>query len=409
MSSYFKLAWRNIWRNKRRTIITTASVLFALLFALIMRSMQLGTYRKMTDNLVQVYTGYIQIHKTGYWDDRDINNSFDASESLMRFVETTPNISDVVPRLEYFALASSGRQTKGVALIGVDPVREDHFTHLTKWLSEGSFLKEDDIGVMVAAKLSRYLQLQVGDTLVLLGQGYHGISAAGKFPVRGILNFPAPDMNNQMVYMNLSACRDFFSAGENVTSLAINLVDPDKIDETIAALSSNSLTRNLEVMKWDKMLVEVVQYIKADNASGIIFLAILYLVIAFGVFGTVVMMTAERRREFGIMVAVGMQKHRLALVTIIEIMIVGLLGIISGILVSLPILSWYFHHPIALTGEYAATVENYGIEPLMCFAFQPDFYITQAAVVTMIVLAATLYPVISILRMNVIKSIRSKI
>jgi ABC-type lipoprotein release transport system permease subunit len=409
MYGYLKLAWRNIWRNKRRTVITTASVLFALLFALIMRSMQLGTYRRMTDNLVQSYTGYIQIHKAGYWNDKDINNSFSDTNRLRRFLETTPNITDVVPRLEYFALASSGQQTKGVALIGIDPEKEDQFTHLTKWITEGSFLHKGDSGVMVAAKLSKYLRLKIGDTMVLLGQGYHGVSAAGKFPVRGILNFPSPDMNSQMVYMNLNVCQDFFSAGENITSLAINLANPDKIDETVAIISSNSLTRELEVMKWDKLLEEIVQYIKADNSGGIIFLAILYLVIAFGVFGTVVMMTAERRKEFGVMVAVGMQKYKLAIVTAVEMLIVGLIGIISGIALSIPILSWYFHHPIVLTGDYATTAENYGIEPLMCFAFQPDFYITQALIVTIIVIAATLYPVISILRMNVIQSIHSKI
>lgn len=409
MRSYFKLAWRNLWRNKRRTLITMASILFALFFALVMRSMQIGTYKRMIDNLVQVYTGYIQLHQPGYWEDKDINKSFTISDSLLESLIEIPNVKDAVPRLEYFALASSGQQTKGVAVIGIDPVREDKFTRVSKWITSGNYLEPSDQGVLVAKRLADFLAVEPGDTLVLLGQGYHGISVAGKFPVTGILNFPSPDMNSQMVYMNLPLSCEFFGTESRITSLSLNLKDPDRINETVALLRAHSSYRHLAIMTWEEILVELVQYIKADNASGLIFLMILYLVIAFGVFGTVVMMTAERKKEFGVMIALGMQKYRLAFVTILEMIIIGILGILSGVLLSIPILAWYYHHPIPLTGEYASIVEIYGMEPVMCFAFQPDFFIAQSLVVMGIVLAATMYPFITILRMNVIRSIRSKI
>ena len=114
----------------------------------------------------------------------------------MKFLSQIPNITNVVPRLEYMALASSSQQTKGVAVVGVDPVIENNFTHLTKWLIKGTYLQKGDSGVLVAARLAAFLQLKTDDTLVLLGQGYHGVSVAGKFPVRGILNFPSFDLNS---------------------------------------------------------------------------------------------------------------------------------------------------------------------------------------------------------------------
>ena len=409
MISYLKLSWRNLWRNKRRTLITMASILFALFFALIMRSMQIGTYKRMIDNFVQVYTGYLQLHQPGYWEDKDINKSFNIPDSLLESLARIPNVKDAVPRLEYFALASSGQQTKGVAVIGIDPVREEKFTKVSKWVIKGKFLDPSDSGLLVAEKLADFLAVRPGDTLVLLGQGYHGISVAGKFPVRGILDFPSPDMNSQMVYMNLHSCSEFFGTGSRITTLSLNLKDPDRINETVSLLKEDPSYRQLAVMSWDEILVDLVQYIKADNASGLIFLLILYLVIAFGVFGTVVMMTAERKKEFGIMIALGMQKYRLAFVTILEMIIIGFLGILSGVLLSIPILAWYYHHPIPLTGEYASIMEIYGMEPVMCFAFQPDFLIAQSLVVMGIVLAATMYPFITILRMNAIRSIRSKV
>ena len=405
----FTLAWRNIWRNKRRTLITAASVLSALLFALFTRSMQIGTYTRMVDNLVQAYTGYIQVQKKGYWENKDINRSFKANDTLVDRISVIKNVSAVVPRLEYFALASFGLQAKGSAIIGIDPEKEEQLTHLKKWLIKGKYLGQGDSGILVASKLAAYLKVKEGDTLVLLGQGYHGVSAAGKFPVRGILKFPSPDLDGQMIYMSLPVSQEFFNAQNRLTSLAINLYNADDLDETEQSIDEIIQSHDLVTMPWQEMLIELVQYIKSDNASGLIMLAILYLVVAFGVFGTVVMMTSERTREFGIMVSIGMKKWKLAVVTLLEMMMIGILGIVSGVIVSLPLIGYYYLHPFYYGGEMGAMIENYGFEARMYFAFQPDFYIAQSLIVAAIVLAAACYPVIRIIRMNEIKAIHSKI
>ena len=404
----FTLAWRNIWRNKRRTLITAASVLFALLFALIMRSMQIGTYGKMVDNLVQAYTGYIQVQKADYWENKDINESFAVSDSLIQQISVINNVSAVVPRLEYFALASFDLQTKGTALVGIDPEKEEKFTKLTKWLRAGKYLYDGDSGVLVASKLANYLKVSVGDTIVLLGQGFHGVSAAGKYPVRGILRFPSPDLDGQMIYMSLAQCQEFFSADKQVTSLSVNLHESENLDETKHLIDEIIQPGNLVTMRWEEMLVEMVQHIKADNASGLIMLAILYLVVAFGVFGTVVMMISERTREFGIMVSIGMKKTKLAFVTLLEMLMIGTLGIFSGIVASLPIIGYYYYNPIYYGGEFGAVIENYGIEPKLYFALQPDFYLAQSLVVAIIVFCAACYPVIKILRLDETKALHSK-
>lgn len=405
----FTLAWRNIWRNKRRTLITAASVLSALLFALIMRSMQIGTYAKMVDNLVQAYTGYIQVQKTGYWENKDINQSFEVSDTLVDKIAAIDNVSAVVPRLEYFALASFGLQAKGSAVIGIDPEKEEKLTHLKKWLRKGNFLEGDDNGVLVASKLAGYLKVNVGDTLVLIGQGFHGVSAAGKFPVKGILRFPSPELDGQMIYMTLPMSREFFTAENRLTSLAINLQNPAELSKTEMSINEIIKSSDLVTMPWQEMLIELVQYIKSDNASGLIMLAILYLVVAFGVFGTVVMMTSERTREFGIMVSIGMKKWKLAIVTLLEMLMIGILGIISGVVVSLPIIGYYYLHPFNYGGDMGEMIQKYGFEPKMYFAFQPDFYIAQSLIVALIVLCAACYPMLRIIKLKEIKAIHSKL
>ena len=149
MKEYLKIAWRNLWRNRKRTIITMSSVFFAVFLAAMMRSMQLGTYDVMEDNTIRNGTGHIQLHQQGYWDDRSINNTFSGGDSLSRKIAQAENVELAVPRLESFALASSGALSKGVAVIGTDPESENEASKLEKRIVEGRYLEKGDDGVLV--------------------------------------------------------------------------------------------------------------------------------------------------------------------------------------------------------------------------------------------------------------------
>ena len=409
MTMIIKLAWRNIWRNKRRTLITTASVFLAVLLALIMRSMQIGTYARMIDNIVHAYTGYIQIHKKGYWDEKDINNSFLLEDSLALKLRQVSNISTMVPRLESFALVSIGQKTKGAVVIGILPGQEEQLTDISGNIIKGNYLSKNDSGVLVAKRLAEFLNLKVSDTIVLLGQGFHGVSAAGKFPVRGIVHLRSPDLDNQFIYLSLKMAQDFYSAENRVTSIAFNLNNPKKIDRTTSTIKSTLDPARYEVMKWDEILVELVQYIRSDNASGLIMLGILYMIIGFGIFGTILMMTVERIKEFGVMVSVGMQKLRLSVMIVIESILIGLLGVVTGSLACIPIIFYYYYHPIHLTGEMAVVEEGYGFEALICFEKPGLYFLNNGLLVLLIVAISVIYPLRKIIKLNIINALRNKV
>ena len=305
-----KTAWRNIWRNKRRTIITISSVLFAVFFAIIMRSMQLGTYSKMIGDVVNAYTGYIQIHKKGDWDDKIIDNAFDRDIKLEKKLSEIGTVKNINPRLESFALSSFGKKTKGAMVIGIIPEKENQMNDLGKKIIKGEFkLHENE--ALIAQGLAKYLNLTVGDTLVLIGQGYHGVSAAGKYSVSGILKFPSPDLNKMLVYLPLNTAQELYGAYGKLTSWSISVSDDRQVKKTMKKINKLLNLDTYEVMSWRKMLIELVQAIQTDNISGQIMLAILYIIIGFGIFGTIVMMTAERKREFGVLIALGMHRKQL--------------------------------------------------------------------------------------------------
>ena len=405
MKDYLKLAWRNLWRNKRRTLITTASIFFGVILSTIMSSMQEGSYAQYIKTIVNSYSGYIQVHSKGYWNDKVINNSLEYS-LVRQKLSDVKGITATAPRLENYALASSEEITKGVMVIGIAPIEEDAITNLSKKIIKGNYLSRDDNGVVLGSTLARYLKLEAGDTVVLLSQGYHGVGAAGKYPVRGIIKQPSPDLDRTVIYMNISDCQNLFSAPDRLTSVVIMVKNNDEMPAVKNDLIS-SLGTDYEVMDWKEINSILLKQIDSDRASGMIIKGVLYMIIAFGIFGTVMMMMAERRKEFGMIVAIGMQKYKLSYVLVLETILLGFTGVIAGIAASIPI-TWYFTlHPIPITGQAADTMLQMGFDPVMSFSMIPSIYYHQAITILIFTLIIGLYPVFNINRLIIIKALRS--
>jgi ABC-type lipoprotein release transport system permease subunit len=410
----FKMAWRNLWRNRRRTLITVASVFFAVFFALIMRSLQLGTYNHMFRNVIESYTGYLQVQHEDFWDNKVIENTFAYTPELENTVAGTENVVSTVPRFESFALASSGQLTKGVLVMGIDPEKEKFLSDVkSKLLNSGDsagngYLSLGEKGLLAGEKLAAYLKISPGDTIVLLGQGYHGTTAAGKFRVNGIVRLPSPDLDNKIVYLPYDACQELYNAPGMLTSLAISIKNND--DETISGMIGSlgaQIDPPLRVIGWREMNKLMINQMDADSKSGMIMILILYLVIAFGIFGTVLMMTAERRREFGVLVAIGMQKSKLISIVTLEMIYIGILGIGSGIAAAWPVIIYGFYHPIRFTGEFAKMYEDYGMEPVMPFLPADWYFLWQSIAVSVIVAIAIVYPIRKISKMHVVNSLKA--
>jgi len=404
MTTNLKLAWRNIWRNKRRTLITVASIFFGVLLSAYMTSMQEGSYSKMVEIVVKFYSGYIQVHHQEYWENKSINNSFDYDQLLVDQLKENKEIDFVIPRLESFGLASADELTRGTAIFGIVPDLENQLTGIAGKIVEGVYLKDVDDGVVIGEGLAKYLKLQIKDTLVIITQGYHGISAAGKFPVNGIIRHVSPELNKSIIYMELKTCQYFLGAENKLTSLVVNVADNEVMNRLLGKLKSE-IRPPFSVMSWEEMQPEIVQQIESDRAGGVIMKAILYIVIAFGMLGTIMMMMAERRREFGVMVSVGMQKGKLASVLFIESLLIGILGILSGVAVTLPLLFIQAQYPIPLTGETAKLMEDFGFEPYMFFSTAPEVFWQQAISIFVLSVLVGIYPVVSTHRIEAIKAL----
>lgn len=401
-----KLAWRNIWRNKRRTLITAGSIVFAVLLAILLNSLKEGVLIKMQENVVSFYTGAIQVHQNGYWDEQSLDNSMEHDDSLLLQLKNHPDINGIITRLESFALAASNKYTKGCLVVGVEPENEPSITSLDEKVVAGSYITTDGEGVLLSEGLADYLKLGVGDTLVLIGQGYHGVNAAGKFNIKGILHFASPDLNKSMVYMPIKLAQQLFDAENRITALVLdidNVNDADRLETELAL----TLSDTYEVMGWKTLMPELNQVLEGERAENVIFLFVLYMLIAFGIFGTVLMMTMERQYEFGVLVAIGMRRLKLSSVVIIENIIISFLGALVGTLLSIPAVAYFYNFPIRVSGDLEEAYKSFGFEPIFYFSIEPVIFYSQTVVVLCVALVLSIYPLLKITRLEPVSAMRN--
>jgi ABC-type lipoprotein release transport system permease subunit len=401
----FQLAYRNIWRNKRRTLITAASVLFAVFFAVVMKSIQVGAWDHMVNNVVSFYFGYAQIHQDGYWDEQTIDKAFPIEERLTD-LENEDNIESLVPRLESFALASCRDKSKGVLLIGVDPEKENQLSNLENRVIAGNYFG-DGKGVLIAEGLSEYLRLGLGDTIIFISQGYHGANAAGKYSVSGIVSFGSPELNDQLAFMPLKEAQWFYAAEGLITSLVVNPVDPDIIKKTVAGISAKLPGDTYEVMDYEELIPDLIQAKELDIAGGLVIIIILYAIIAFGIFGTMLMMVKEREFEFGILKAIGMHARQINWMLWMETAFLGILGCLGGALLALPLVYYLTVNPITFSGEMAEAYEKFGVAAELPATVDPMIFLNQAIVVILMVTIMALYPMFKIRKLKSVEAMRA--
>ncbi len=384
-----------------------ASIFFAVLLAIFMRSMQEGVYDQMIDNSVRFYRGYAQVHQQGYWEEQYIDNTFENVEGLEEAVREHPEVSLVVPRLESPMMASTGPSSRFAQVIGIDPDREDGLTMLKAKLVQGEYLEADDKALLIGVGLAEKLKLTLGDTLILLGQGFHGVQAYDQYRIKGMVKFGNPEQNKRMIYLPIKAAQRLFAAPDRLTAFALEVSNRRVSDDVVRDLQAKLDTQTYEVMDWREMDKELLNFIEADRAGGVLVMYILYVIIGFGIFGTALMMISERQYEFGVQIAIGMKKRQLALTLILEMLFLGLMAVGLGGIIGSPVQYFFNKNPIYLGSEMGETYESFNIEPIIPLSTDPSILIQQALTVFLMVLVIMIYPLYKLYRIKPVEAMRA--
>jgi len=405
MQTLLTLAWRNLWRKKRRTFITLSSVMFATILAIVLMSMISGMQEQMVDSIVRNTTGYLQIQDVLYHDEPSMDHALEYGDEVKDAITAfEEEISYTVPRIQGFSLAAKDMGTRGVMVNGIDPKKEDRMNDLSSNMTSGQMFGSGDEYVVIAEGLASLLEVEVGDSLVLLGQGFQGMTAAGTYKIGGIIRFFMPEQNNTMVYLPLEQAQHYFAAPDRLTSLIIMTEDEDIVPRLAKDLEKQLDPEWYAVKTWEELMPDKLAAFEAREAQVTVFAWVLYIVVGFGIFGTIMTMLFERLREFGILLSIGLKRVKLAAICMTETLIISFLGVLAGVTGGFLIVLRLHLNPVRLGDELGDIMIDMGIEPVFSFSIAPEIFLYQGMVIFFIALIIGLYPVARVLRMDMVHS-----
>ena len=342
MSITLRMAWRNLWRHKRRTWLTVGAMIFSNLILVFAISLQFGSYQMMIDNTLKAYTGHLQIQRQGYNDEPKMRSSIANIIPLADKVRQQLGSDRVAARGVAFAMTSSEERSYGLQLIGVEPDFEVNVSSLPGLIKQGKYFSDINAAeIVIGTVLARNLRVKIGDELTLLGSGHDGSFAAGIVIVTGIFDSGTADIDRSMAQLPIGYFQDLFGMdgrGHNIVINAPDLTSVTPLQQEITGILTGE--QALLVLEWDVLQPGLKQAIQADLASAWFMYGVLIILVAFSVLNTQLMSVLERTREFGVMMALGVKPTRLGALVMTETAVMSALGLAIGAAIGL-MLTYY--------------------------------------------------------------------
>ncbi|OQX87591.1 MAG: hypothetical protein B6D55_02905 [Candidatus Omnitrophica bacterium 4484_70.2] len=356
MKTFIKIAWRNIWRNKYRTTITLLGISLGLTSLIFIRSFIDGADTQMIENYTNLVTGHIQIHKKGFKKRVSLELSIEEPYKIEKILKKFPQIKAFTKRIKNYALISSSENSSGILLIGIEPEKEKLITNLNKHIKKGKFLSKDN-EIIIGKTLAEVLNVDIGEKVAVMSQGYDGSLCAQSYRVCGILDTGAEEFDRSIAIITLNAAQNLLVLGKKVSEFVIHS-SVYKIDKLKKDLEKVIDTQEFEVLSWKEISPIMVQWLEFDRAFSNVILLIVLIVVSASILNTMLMAVMERTKEFGIMRALGTKKRQIIFLVALESSFLGIIGIILGTILGISI-SLYFSYKGIDLSKFSQALESY--------------------------------------------------
>ncbi len=404
MTQLFKMAFRDLGRNKRRSALSALAVSVGMALLLLMASVVDGEMRGALQNTIRLQSGHLQIRPVDYnenktslkWEDLIAD-----PQGVIAKVKMIPQVVEATPRLFASGIVSRGENSAGVQVIGIDPASPANQV-FREGLLEGDFISPDDReGILIGKPLARKFNLKAGDQVSLLVNKSEGDVDEQMFIVRGIYTTNTVGYDESSIFMPLSKAQAFTGAGDHATIIFILLQDREQAEAVATALQSS----NMQTVTWQEMNDLIVQFESFADA----YMTVLYLIVlgitATVVTNTLVMAVFERTREIGILAAIGMKGRRIMAQFLVEGAMIATLGILGGLILG-GALVWYFTVYGFFIGDMGMTGILIGDQIYAHLTVQDTIYLAVVAYV--VTLLASLYPATLAARMEPVEALHGK-
>ncbi|MGM0465473.1 MAG: ABC transporter permease [Acidobacteriota bacterium] len=345
-----KMAFRNIFRHKRRTVLTGLSMFGGFVLAAIFIGWADGTYNGIIDSFTRNSLGHIQIHAENYLDRPSLYKTIDDLDKVKSALTGLDHVDDWAPRVYSSGLASFKSKSSGVQITGIDPVRENKTTRFHKKIIKGQdFSQKPDHEVLLGKGLAKVLNAEIGDEVVFISQAADGSVANDLYKVKGLMDMGDEASNRTAFFLHIQDAQELLVLGERIHEVAVTVDDLDQVRNINQTLEKRLYGTGLDPAPWQEFARSFYVAMKADMQGMWIMLVIIILVVAIGVLNTVLMSVLERRREYGVLKAVGTKSHQIIRLVLAEVNILAFFSVVLGIGAGLVVNMILSQHGISLS------------------------------------------------------------
>ena len=374
----WKLAWRNVWRNRTRTIILLTAI--ALPYALMIVSYGLiaDFLGKMEEESAEAAGGTVLVHGEGYWSAKSNDTVLEDADEIGEALEGAEGVKAAIPRVLISGMLSSSRGASGTRVTGIEKDREAELREMSEYLVEGEFLSgEHDHPLVLGSGLVEKLEVELGDKVVLTASGLDGEVTRALFRLRGVVETGSKQMDGAMAFTTLEAAQEALEMGRRVHQIGV-LAEGGVESGALAGAVRRRLDgrgEGLEVLTWQEAMPEMVSYLAMENASTTIMLIVVFVIVAFVIANTFLMSVMERVREFGLFSALGLDDSNIGKLVFAETLLLTVVAVAVGF-------------SLGLAGHFA--LDHYGLD--MAQMFGEDMQVSGVAM-TDLVMRSRLAPV----------------
>lgn len=388
------LAWRNIWRNPRRSYLIIGSLVFAIILSLLMQALQEGTYQSILHHSTKNYLGHLQIYPPVASQKYPSNKTLGTLDALQKMAQSSFREDLLVPRWTGQTIIQHNQKTQNAYLWGIEPVKEALFSHPSQYLISGNYFKNStEKSILLGQALAKKLHVNTGDSLQLLIQNPLGKTTAQAFLVVGVVKLPNESLNKKLIYIPLKTLQTAQQTPNEVSYWAILLKNPQEIAQKIKKLKAAISPQLASIKTWKESQPELSQVIQSQQWGAGLMLGVLYIVIALGLWMSMVLLTHERKEELQVLISIGMTRLELGFSLALEMILLGTLGLLLGNLLAIPLLFYLMHHPILLSGAISESIQNLGLRPSLDYYFEVSSFLLPNLRLFVCVFLVSLYPV----------------
>ncbi len=391
-----RMAWRNLWRNRRRTILSLVSIAFGLFLCLTFTTLSDGSYGDMIDTAATMGAAHLVVQPKDYEDSPGMDLTLDHSKALVEFIESQAGVKKITPRIIAQSMAASANASLGAAVYAIDPKAEGEDLHMLKSIVEGENLPgTEGRHALIGIKMAEQLEVKLGKKIVVTMTDKKGDVISGLLRVKGIFRTGVDEVDRHVILAPLNWVRGLVGYGpEEVTQLAVQIDDYRNSDALAQALKPKTEIQQAVALPWYDAMPDIAATIAMDKSSNYFMQLVILILIGAGILNTVLMSVLERFREFGVMLAVGMTPRRLWWLVLAETFWISIIGILSGILISIPMYRY-----LATTGldmssfiEGEISLGNTIFNPVMKATIYMDHMAIILGGVFVLIMIAGLYP-----------------